>query len=85
MLSFAEMPLDECVADAVHVLGMLLVARISALDATQPRAAEIQLLKTLSGTQMEILDWIAAGKTNAEISIILGARDGPSTTTHRRS
>lgn len=71
LLGFHDGPAPSTSAKAAHVLGTLLVARTVAIGAT-PRSNDDPIrLKYLSGTQMEILKWIAAGKSNLEISVII--------------
>ncbi len=61
------------IAEVVLVLGMVAVARASALGMVPAlRDYPTPRLALLSGRQSEILRWVAAGKSNGEIALIMG-------------
>lgn len=72
LLSVSDAPLSDETLKAVGIIGHLAQARVTAVIYTPPPLAPVRHnLNALSGLQIEILDLIATGKTNREISIIL--------------
>ncbi len=72
MLSFRSLPGDPMIADAALILGNLFSARCVALGVADRVSNDASLLRRLSSQQIETLRWVAAGKTNVEIAIIMG-------------
>lgn len=60
-------------AEAASILGMVTIARASALGITNAlHDHSARALALLSDKQREILRWVAAGKSNSEIAVIMG-------------
>lgn len=75
LLSVSDQPLTEDALHAARILAHLAQARVSAVCETiQPRNAGLRSLKQLSAHQLEILSWVAKGKTNAEIAVIMDSK-----------
>lgn len=72
MLSFRSFSADPMISDAALILGNLFSARCVALGVADRVSNDASLLRRLSGRQLETLRWVAAGKTNAEIALIMG-------------
>ena len=75
LLSESDAPLHQDNLFAAQTLAQLAMARASALSSHEAIAAlDLHRLKRLSKQQEEILRWIANGKTNREIAVILGSK-----------
>ncbi|AMM83461.1 LuxR family transcriptional regulator [Martelella sp. AD-3] len=59
-------------AHAISILTSVATARMSAFTEGLPCQYNVHGFKQLSGLQVEILSWIAKGKTNSEIALIVG-------------
>ena len=74
LLSVTDEPLTDDTLLGVQIIAHLALARTSALTYGLPRfGQDPRGLQTLSGQQLEILRWVARGKTNREIAIIMGS------------
>jgi len=72
LLSVSDEALTNEALMAARIIGHFAVARTSAVTYTIPRhAPEPRGLQSLSDIQLKILDWVAKGKTNREISVIM--------------
>ncbi len=71
-LSFSGPPRSPADAYAVQALGQVAVARAAVLGMTGADCAGLSCLDRLSVQQMEILEWVARGKSNADIAVIIG-------------
>lgn len=73
-LTFAEPPAErELVLTLARIVGHTALSRMSHLGHIALRADAVSArLRSLTGKQREILHWIAEGKTNHEIAVILG-------------
>ncbi|WP_180898024.1 helix-turn-helix transcriptional regulator [Martelella soudanensis] len=72
LLSIDKIPQCPHVIDAVTILSSVAVARMAAFKEGQFSEYDIRRFKLLSDLQVEILNWMAKGKTNNEISSIVG-------------
>lgn len=65
---------DEQIAHAAAIIGVIAMARAGAIGLIcGPATTEGQeRLRTLTGHQMEVLKWIANGKSTFEIALIMG-------------
>jgi len=73
LLSWTDRKHDPDVAQAASIIGMVATARAAALGLTAGLSlGDGSRLRSLSSLQREILKWIAAGKSNSEIALIVG-------------
>lgn len=71
-LSFSAAPRRTDDAYALLILGQISVTRAAVLGIPEADIANFSHLSRLSSRQMEILQWAAQGKSNSDISIIVG-------------
>ena len=72
LLSWTESSLDKCDFNAAAIVGLVARARAEAIAQMCGRTpAETEKYHSLNPLQQEILKWIANGKTNAEIALIV--------------
>lgn len=73
LLSVTDEPLTHETLLGAETIAQLAMARAAALSYDIPRdGLDPRRLNSLSGRQIEILHWVAQGKTNREIAIIMG-------------
>jgi len=72
-LSFIAAPRSQSDGYAIQILGQIAVTRAAILGIPGADIAGFQHLGRLSSRQMEILQWVAHGKSNADIAVIVGA------------
>lgn len=73
-LSFSKHSMTDAVANAVYVIGHAAMLRAEVMGLIQAirtyQAKDIATLALLSKAQLEILEWVAEGKSNGEIAVI---------------
>lgn len=73
-LSFSKNRITDAVANAVYVIGHAAMLRAEVMGLIQAirtyQAKDIATLALLSKPQLDILEWIALGKSNGEIAVI---------------
>lgn len=73
LLSASPRELDASMAHAVSIIGSVAMLRAETIGILPGQDTENRIrIKSLTGLQLEILSWVAKGKTNLEIAIILG-------------
>lgn len=73
LLSFADRQHDKDVLHAASIIGMVGTARAAAIGLQTGQAAGGSAkFRSLSSLQREILKWVANGKSNPEIALIVG-------------
>ncbi|MAM09414.1 MAG: hypothetical protein CML23_02910 [Rhizobiaceae bacterium] len=72
LLSIDPTPQSPDVIPEVTILSSVAVARLAAFKEGQFTEYDLRRFKLLSDLQVEILSWMAKGKTNGEISSIVG-------------
>jgi DNA-binding CsgD family transcriptional regulator len=72
LLSIDPTPQSPEVIPQVTILSSVAVARMAAFREGQFTEYDLRRFKLLSDLQVEILGWVAKGKTNSEISSIVG-------------
>ncbi|MGV0908508.1 LuxR C-terminal-related transcriptional regulator [Martelella sp. FOR1707] len=72
LLSIDPTPQSPDVIPEVTILTSVAVARLAAFKEGQFTEYDLRRFKLLSDLQVEILSWMAKGKTNGEISSIVG-------------
>lgn len=73
LLSTEDNTMGRNTLHSLNILAHMALARVSALTETIERShPALTRLNTLSQHQLEILKWVAQGKTNFEISLIVG-------------
>lgn len=72
-LSFADASRSRSDAYAIQIIGQVAVTRAAVLGIPRADVIGAPYLNRLSSRQMEILGWIAQGKSNADIAIIVGS------------
>ncbi|WP_174804301.1 helix-turn-helix transcriptional regulator [Martelella limonii] len=72
LLSIEDTPPPQAVIPAVTILASVAAARLAAFREGEFCEYDIRRFDRLSGAQVEVLHWIAKGKTNGEIAKIIG-------------
>jgi DNA-binding CsgD family transcriptional regulator len=73
LLSFADREHDKDAVHAATIIGMVAKERARSLGLFSGDAPAVNgMLQSLSSLQREVLKWIANGKSNSEIAIIVG-------------
>ncbi|GHH05987.1 helix-turn-helix transcriptional regulator [Pseudodonghicola xiamenensis] len=74
LLAVDQKPLTDDALQATQILAHMAMARASALtERIATSGGVLRRIRLLSKHQLEILRWVARGKTNREIAIILGS------------
>ena len=71
-LSFAGEPRTQADAYAIQTLGQVAILRAAVLGIAGADIDNANYMDRLSPRQLEILQWVANGKSNADIAVIIG-------------